>query len=90
MAFNRVSYLQKVEDIQKITQEQYEAGRQDRNYGWVHRNHIEPVYRIGYVAYLRILNINVASERRKERRGFDGSKEMWECRSLFEDEDIDC
>lgn len=68
MAYNRKNYLKKVADIQTFARQYYESGRQDRNWRWVWRNHINPRHHLCYHGFLRIMRIDVAKELEKEEQ----------------------
>jgi len=65
MAFNTLYILQIAEQVQEITRQHYEPGRQDRNYRAVWKYHILPKHHIKYKTYLKYLKINVEAERDK-------------------------
>lgn len=49
-------YQIRADCIRKITAMHYEPGRQDRNFKWVWKHHVQPVYGIGYRTYLSYLD----------------------------------
>lgn len=72
MAYNKKGYYKRVEQIQAIAREHYEPGRYDRCYKWVWHKHIQPVYGIGYRAFLSCLKVEVpedaSAQEPKDRR----------------------
>ena len=63
MAFNSLYTLKIAEEVQKITRQHYEPGRQDRNYRAVWKYHVQPHYPINYKTYLRYIKIDVEEVR---------------------------
>lgn len=84
MAYNRINYLHKVADVQRLTNERYEIGRQNRCYRWVWRNYVYPFHHIGYRAYLRLLGMNVTKELAKEQQRINGTEKVSQCGYLFD------
>lgn len=68
MAYNRLNYLKRVRDIQQLATQYYEPGRQDRNWRWVWRNHVNPRFHISYARFITILGINVGRQTEEEQR----------------------
>lgn len=72
MAYNRYNYLRRTKDIQALAHSKYEEGRQDRNWRWVWRNHINPRYHICYHSFLRYMRLDPAEELKKEFLKLEG------------------
>lgn len=55
MAYSKNGYFRRAEEIQRITNEHYEPGRQDRCLKWVWKRHIYPTFGVCYSSYLGYL-----------------------------------
>lgn len=68
MAYNRNGYYKRVRAVQELTAQHFEPGRQDRCRKWVWRKFVQPVYGIGYHAYLNCLKVDVAEAMKSDQR----------------------
>lgn len=59
MAYNKRNYYKRAKAIQELTALYYEPERHDRCYKWVWKKHIQPLYGIGYRAYLNYLKVEI-------------------------------
>lgn len=82
MAYEKLNQLLRIKTIQAMTKAHYEAGRADRNFRWVWKHHIYPVYFIAYDTYIKCLKVDVdrelkliASKHVKKRMGLHQPKQ---------------
>lgn len=68
MAYNRKGYYKRVRAIQELTDLHFEPGRQDRSRKWVWKKHIQPMYGIGYHAYLNCLKVDTVKAMDEDER----------------------
>jgi hypothetical protein len=78
MAFNPLYSLQLAEQVQAISQQHYEPGRQDRNYHAVWKYYIWPQFHIKYKTFLRYMKIDVAAEKERLEALNNGSSQQAE------------
>lgn len=64
----------KIEQVKSILAKWYEAGRQDRNKGWVFRTHIAPVLGISRRTFSRWVN----ADETEVRRAMSGGRPVFE------------
>lgn len=62
MPYNKTGYYKRAEQIQAIVREHYEPGRQDRCLKWVWRRHVQPLYGVCYITFLKYLKVKIPAE----------------------------